>query len=236
MFIRLLRRSIQKLAVNHCDYCRLVMPPSETIWCQPCLDMIATISRCVQCGLAVKQGEQLCAACVASPPLWDRLFCVSDYAEPLREYIGRFKYNQHFWLAQDFAFLLSQRILDPAPLILPVPMHWQRFVWRSFNQSDHLGWALAKQLNADGAATRCDSRILKRIKATKPQQGLSRTRRKTNLLGAFAVTKPITEKHVAIVDDVLTTGSTINLLCVELRKAGVEQIDVYVICRTSLTE
>ncbi|MGR6832843.1 ComF family protein [Aliivibrio wodanis] len=80
--------------------------------------------------------------------------------------------------------------------------------------------------------TRCDTKIVKRIKATRPQQGLSRSFRQTNLLGAFKVMKPINEKHVAIVDDVVTTGATINLLCVELRKAGVERIDVYAVCRT----
>ena len=223
---------MQKLGTSHCDYCRLAMPASETIWCQKCIALIPKVPRCRQCGLQTEHETEVCGECLTHPPQWDRLFCVSDYTEPLREYVGRLKYAQHFWLAQDLGVLLSKQISDPAPLILPVPLHWKRFWWRSYNQSDHLGWTLAQQFNLNGMASRCDNKILKRIKATRPQQGLSRSFRQTNLLGAFKVAKPITEKHVAIVDDVVTTGSTIDLLCVELRKAGIERIDVYTICRT----
>lgn len=232
MFIRLLRRSMQNFGVSHCDYCGLAMPPSNTIWCQPCLNLIANVSRCQRCGLQTEHETDVCGDCLIHPPQWDRLFCISDYSEPLREYVGKLKYAQQFWLAQDLGVLLSAYIPDPAPLILPVPLHWKRFWWRSYNQSDHLGWTLEREFNRREHHVRCDTKILKRIKATRPQQGLSRSFRRSNLIGAFKVMKPINEKHVAIVDDVVTTGATINLLCAELRKAGVERIDVYAVCRT----
>lgn len=223
---------MQKLGTSYCDYCRLAIPPSDTIWCQYCIKLIPQVPRCQQCGLQTEHETEVCGDCLTHPPQWDRLFCISDYTEPLREYVGRLKYAQHFWLAQDLGVLLSKQISDPAPLILPVPLHWKRFWWRSYNQSDHLGWTLAQQFSLNGMTSHCDNKILKRIKATRPQQGLSRASRQTNLLGAFKVIKPIDEKHVAIVDDVVTTGATINLLCMELRKAGVERIDVYAVCRT----
>lgn len=232
MFLRLLRRSMQKLGVSHCDYCCLAMPPSSTIWCQPCLHLIPNVPRCKQCGLHTEHDTDVCGECLLHPPQWDRLFCISDYSEPLKEYVSKLKYAQHFWLAQDLGVLLSEYITDPAPLIIPVPLHWKRFWWRSYNQSDLLGWTLAREFNLEKTVTHCDTKIVKRIKATRPQQGLSRSFRQTNLLGAFKVMKPINEKHVAIVDDVVTTGATINLLCAELRKAGVERIDVYAVCRT----
>lgn len=223
---------MQSFSVSHCDHCRLAMPPSETIWCQRCIDLIPTPPRCQQCGLQTEHDTEVCGECLTHPPQWDRLCCVSDYIDPLREYVGKLKYAQQFWLAQDLGVLLSKHIAEPAPLIIPVPLHWKRLWWRSYNQSDHLGWTLERELNDKKHLTRCDTKIIKRIKATRPQQGLSRSFRQTNLLGAFKVMKPIKEKHVAIVDDVVTTGATINLLCVELRKAGVERIDVYTICRT----
>ena len=232
MFIRLLRRSMQKFANCYCDYCRLSMPPSDTIWCSKCLNLMPKKPRCQQCGLHTEHATDCCGECLTHPPQWDRLFCISDYSEPLSEYVHRLKYSQHFWLAYDIGILLSQRISDPAPLIIPVPLHWKRFWWRSYNQSDLLAWAIEKQLNHKNNITRCDTKIIKRTKATRPQKGLSRAFRQTNLLGAFKVVKPIKEKHVAIVDDVVTTGATINLLCAELRAAGVEKIDVYAVCRT----
>ncbi len=232
VFIRWIRRSIQKLGVSHCDFCSQAMPPSETIWCQACLDLIKTVPRCQRCGLQTEHETDVCGECLLHPPQWDRLYCVSDYSDPLRKYINKLKYTQQFWLAQDLGVLLSKHIPEPAPLILPVPLHWKRFWWRSYNQSDHLGWTLEREFNLKSSTTHCNNKILKRVKATRPQQGLSRSFRQTNLLGAFKITKPIKEKHVALVDDVVTTGATINLLCVELRKSGVERIDVYTVCRT----
>lgn len=225
---------MQKLGPHHCDYCRLAMPPSETIWCSYCLALIKSVPRCQRCGLQTEHEAEQCGECLTDPPLWDRLFCIGNYTDPLKEYVNGLKYGQKFWYAHDLTSLLIPRISTPAPLLLPVPLHWKRRWWRSYNQSAMLAWALEKQLNARPNSTnvRCDIHTLQRIKATQPQQGLSRVERQKNLIAAFHIIKPIKEKHVAIIDDVVTTGATINLLCIELRKAGVEHIDVYTLCRT----
>lgn len=232
MFISLVQRSMQKLGINHCDYCRLAMPSSSTIWCEACLSKIKSPPRCQCCGLQTPHPAPHCGVCLTNPPKWDRLYCISDYIDPVREYIHRFKYGKQFWLAQDLSVLLSQRIPKPAPIMLTVPLHWRRYWWRTYNQSTLLGWALEQEFHKKGAVTTCIPSLLTRTKATLPQQGLSRTNRQSNLIGAFKITQPITEKHVAVIDDVVTTGATVNQICIELRKVGVEKIDVYTLCRT----
>jgi predicted amidophosphoribosyltransferase len=137
---------MQKLGPHHCDYCRLAMPPSETIWCSYCLALIKSVPRCQRCGLQTEHEAEQCGECLTDPPLWDRLFCIGNYTDPLKEYVNGLKYGQKFWYAHDLTSLLVPRISTPAPLLLPVPLHWKRRWWRSYNQSAMLAWALEKQL------------------------------------------------------------------------------------------
>jgi ComF family protein len=142
--------------------------------------------------------------------------------------VHQLKYQRQFWLAEDLTPLLATRIIDPAPLIVPVPLHWRRQLWRSFNQSELLARHLATALNVN-----MDASLFRRTRATRNQHGLDRADRKRNLHHAFKLVRSQLPSHVAIVDDVVTTGSTVGLLSTLLKKAGVQQIDIYCICRTS---
>lgn len=106
-------------------------------------------------------------------------------------------------------------------------MHWQRRITRGFNHSAVLAHALAKQCDVE-----CWPQALERVRATRQQQGLNRQARLSNLSQAFAVTTPLPAR-VALVDDVVTTGATINKLCALLRAQGVEHIEVYALLRSS---
>lgn len=234
-------KSILAVLPNWCDLCRLPMhrQPAvsgganhESVWfCLVCQQLFAAEPRCQQCGLPMTDEVEQCGACLKQPPPWRHLYCVSDYQFPLSTYIHRLKYHRQFWQAKPLAHILAERISQPAEFITWVPLHWQRKMTRGFNQSEHLGLALARQLNRP-----CGG-LFKRTRSTPQQKGMLRKERLRNLRGAFQLrlpsSLPPSVSHVAIVDDVVTTGSTVQQLCQILLDAGVKTIDIYCICRTS---
>ena len=116
----------------------------------------------------------------------------------------------------------------PRPdLLLPVPLAKRRLRERGFNQAGMLGRWLGSQLGVN-----CDERILARTRETPAQQRLDAKARRHNLRQAFAVTRELKGKHVAIVDDVLTTGATAQAIAQALRRAGARRVDVYCLART----
>ncbi|RXJ73078.1 amidophosphoribosyltransferase [Veronia nyctiphanis] len=170
----------------------------------------------------------ICGACLNDKPEWDKLFCAADYDFPMNTLLHDFKYRGKFWLAEPLTSLLSEKITQPADLLLPVPMHWQRRFFRGYNQSALLTRSLAKMLK-----TKWCPDVIKRIKATPAQRGLKRSQRLSNLASAFEVRNDVLPPHIAIVDDVVTTGSTVSILCQLLRQQGAQRIDVYCLCRTA---
>jgi ComF family protein len=110
--------------------------------------------------------------------------------------------------------------------VLPVPLHWRRLRSRGFDQGLEIGKVLARRLNIPL------STALRRQRYTASQQALSREQRQRNLAGAFILRKPLPALRVALVDDVLTTGSTANEISALLQNAGVEEVHVWAIART----
>ncbi|WP_139159019.1 ComF family protein [Vibrio sonorensis] len=226
----MVEESIIKGLSRQCELCRLAIESEQTastLFCHHCSLLLAPKPRCRRCGLEMVRDVDVCGQCLNSPPLWNSLTCVSDFSYPLSGYIDRFKHQRAYWLAKPLANLLAERVVLPAPLMTWVPLHWQRHLKRGFNQSE----LLAKQLQ--GALNNDVRPLFVRQKKTKAQQLLSRKERLSNLQGVFRLKCPIVHKHIAIVDDVVTTGSTVNQLCLLLRSQGVEVIDIYCICRTS---
>lgn len=196
-------------------------------WCKTCHYSLPRAFRCLRCGLPFAKEIACCGQCSRQPPLWDNMICAGDYNFPLNSLLHRFKYQKQYWLVSAFANLLKERIIQPAPILLPVPMHWRRQLFHGSNHSELLAQNLAKKLNVE-----CDTHILKREKHTPQQQGLSRISRLSNLKNAFSIRKkPPT--HVAIVDDVVTTGATVFELCKLLKNNGVICIDIYCIARNA---
>ncbi len=205
-------------------------------WCGACHNDLIRQSRCLKCGLATQSlptqsDPPSCSSCKAEQPIWDNLCCIDKYDYPYDKLIHRFKYQGQHWLGKTFAHLLMREIKNPAPLLISVPMHWRRRISRGFNHSDVLTRHLAKELGV-----KHQDQLLKRTKATRRQQGLNKQQRTTNLNGAFTINERIfaqtAPKHLAIVDDVVTTGTTITQLCQLLKDHGVKQIDVYCIARS----
>lgn len=221
-------KHIADLLPMHCEVCHLALtkphPPSGI--CDHCSRYFAPLPRCQRCGLPTPFDVAECGECLKHPPKWRRLYCVADYQLPLAQYVHRLKYERQFWQANKLASLLAPRIETPAQVITFVPLHWGRYLRRGFNQSELIARSLSRQLNVS-----CQP-LFKRVRATPQQQGLTKLERKRNLNRAFLLNGEIVADHIAIVDDVLTTGSTVQHLCELLLEAGVKSVDIYCICRT----
>jgi len=213
----------------HCQLCRMPIEGQRpSLWCHHCHEhFFQAIARCESCGLPTLTPTPACGQCLANPPKWHRLYCVGDYQPPLSHYIHQFKYQKKFWHANNLAQLLVPRIDSTPDLICYVPMHWRRYWMRGFNQSELLARSIARSMHVP-----LSHKLFSRIKATKQQQGLDKDQRKQNLHQAFKLNHRPKVKHVAIVDDVVTTGSTVEQLCHLLLEASVETVDIYCICRT----
>ncbi|MGD8118525.1 ComF family protein [Vibrio sp. TRT 29B02] len=220
---------IADLLPVYCGICSLEVDSTTEIQgvCRHCSQYFEPLPRCLRCGLPMVTEAFACGECLKRPPIWQRVYCVGDYQFPLSNYVYRYKYRGQFWLSGQLSSMLAARIEQPAQLVTSVPMHWRRYWVRGYNQSDLLAQAIARKLNVSYQP------LFRRLRATPPQAGLSRVERKENLLNAFALQgQQALTQHVAIVDDVLTTGSTVYHLCKLLLEAGVKTVDIYCICRT----
>ncbi|USD41231.1 ComF family protein [Vibrio sp. SCSIO 43135] len=224
-----LQKTMHQYCSPVCDLCRLPLAPKQefSIWCSSCQSYFQSTSRCQRCGLPTVTSTPMCGSCLTAPPLWSRLYCVGDYQAPLSNYISKLKYQRQFWHARNLAPLLTEKIDTKPEILTSVPMHWRRKWWRGFNHSEILAAEVAKLTGIT-----YQHNVFKRCRPTKQQQGLNKSQRLSNLRGAFRLSSPPLAKHVAIIDDVVTTGSTVHHLCKLLLEAGVETIDIYCICRT----
>ena len=128
-------------------------------------------------------------------------------------------------MAQD----IERRQLALPDVLVPVPLHARRLRQRGYNQALELARPVAKHLDIELDVNSC-----LRHKATAEQMGLPAKKRASNLKGAFAVVKSFEDKHVAIIDDVMTTGSTVHELTQQLINSGARQVDVWVCARVAV--
>ena len=153
---------------------------------------------------------------------------IGDYLAPYPMLIPRLKYSGQILLAPLLARLLADHLdgREPPEAIIPVPLHWWRQWGRGFNQAEEIGKALSEHTGIP-----CDSRLLRRTKATPQQTTLSAGQRRRNLRGAFRI-RPHHYRHVALLDDVVTTGATAGQLSRLLHESGITKVEVWAICRT----
>ncbi|MEO1206320.1 MAG: ComF family protein [Pseudomonadota bacterium] len=174
-------------------------------------------------------GEtMISAAAVVSQPAYDRARAIAQYTGNMRKLIHDYKYRDRHdahalfvnWMAIAGADLLAD-----ADIIMPVPLHRWRIFTRRFNQSALLGRDLAKTHKPVYAPD-----LLRRIRRTKPQVGLSQAQRRGNLAGAFHIKTSakvrLDGKRILLVDDVITTGATANACAKVLKNAGASAVDI----------
>jgi len=212
--------------------------------CTVCYRLLPwTDYRCYRCGAHVeKPNEHIqCEKCTERPPHFDRLCTLFDYRPPVTKLITGLKYANQFVHGKLLGELLIEGVNEwyaktPLPeAIIPVPLHLKRFRQRGFNQVFELLKPLDKKHNQHKQNKHplpilWDAVI--RTRHARPQSSLSALSRKHNLKEIFSVPNPLPFQHVAIMDDVVTTGSTASKLAEALKATGsIDRVDVWCIAR-----
>ncbi|OXJ33652.1 MULTISPECIES: ComF family protein [Burkholderia] len=174
-----------------------------------------------------------CDACRAAPPPFDATLALADYRAPLDGLARGLKFHRQLALGTEFAMRLA-RLIDDTPgaggfdLVAPVPLSHRRLVARGYNQA----WAIARPL-ARRLGVRADAALLARVADTAPQSRLDRHARRDNMTAAFAVAGGVAGHHVALVDDVMTSGATLAAAAHALKAAGAARVTNLVALRTA---
>ncbi|MDH5387291.1 MAG: ComF family protein [Gammaproteobacteria bacterium] len=209
-----------------CEHCHQQLPFNQTA--------------CISCALPLPVGTSagaVCGRCQKKQPFYDQAFSVFSYEQPVIWLIQQLKFNEKLAHARLLGELLAnsdcvEKIkAEEEVCILPVPLYRKRMRQRGFNQSIELARALSKKTGWP-----MELNAVERARDTSAQTGLDAKARRKNIRGAFAVVEPLLQKHVVIVDDVVTTGSTANELSRVLKKAGVERITVLSLARAPLNK
>ena len=189
---------------------------------------------CVLCAepLPNAPAHSICGQCLRKPPKYEHAFCAYRYAYPIDHLLRAFKFHGRLaygcMLGELLARSLQASTRDAWPdIIVPVPLSDVRFRERGFNQAIELGRMLEARL---GIPLRAD--LVMRTRNTREQAGLDRVARRKNIRGAFSMIGSRAAKHVAILDDVVTTGSTVNELARLLKRAGAKRVEVWAVART----
>lgn len=168
-----------------------------------------------------------CALCRQGLRGFDAAYCFGSYEGLLREWIHLYKYGRVKTMRRPLGELLAAALPrdERFDAVVPVPLHWRRRWRRGFNQSELLARAIARSRGVPVIAA------LRRVRHTATQTGLSNTSRRRNVAGAFQVRLPVAGKRILLIDDVMTTGSTVAACAGALRRAGALRIVVLTVAR-----
>ncbi len=216
---------------GECLLCRARTDAGEDL-CPGCRKQLPWITAlCPRCAISLPEESASvpCGNCQRKAPVFDRAYAALHYAAPVDRLILNLKYHHRLELARALGRLLAGRLLalpDRLDIIVPVPLHPSRLRERGYNQSLEIARILATQLQVPLAAN-----VARRVRATASQTTLPMKQRARNVRNAFNVKHDLSGKRVAIVDDVMTTGHTVSALAKALRRAGAEEISVWVVAR-----
>ena len=195
--------------------------------------------RCIVCAMPLSGFRRAslmqyrCSDCVAAPPAFDATVALADYRAPLDALAVGLKFRARLALAHEFARRLAWSALDMLDerehpdVVAPVPLSARRLVERGYNQA----WEIARPC-AKALGVRSDATLMRRVLHTAPQSKLDLDARRQNVGRAFVVAKPVQGLHVAVVDDVMTTGATLDALAHMLKAAGARRVTNLVALRT----
>ena len=201
-----------------------------------CSDCAAELPRnthcCQRCALPLPISTPLCGRCQRKAPPWDAAWAPFRYAWPLDRLETRFKFGRDLTAGRVLATMWER---EPHPselpqLILPVPLHCRRLRERGYNQSLELARPLAHVLGIP-----CRRDLLERVRHTDAQTGLDAVERRRNLRHAFELREGVAlPAHVALLDDVFTTGATLAECTRILKRAGITRVDVWALARAPI--
>lgn len=219
--------------------CSLCKEKSKTGFdlCEQCFEELPYVRNfCRRCGafLADHVQHNVCGNCINKNLPYQKTFVLFQYCSPIDQMLLDLKFRQKLFFVKSLSKLLAAGIAkfyvenELPELIIPIPLYVNRLRERGFNQALELVRATSLQLKIPLDFTSC-----LRKKNTAAQTSLKESERKRNLHQAFSLTKPILAKHIAVFDDVITTGSTMREFCKMLAKNGIEKIDVWCLAKTN---
>ncbi|MDR0439366.1 MAG: ComF family protein [Candidatus Accumulibacter sp.] len=228
---RFAKRAADGLLAQDCLLCG--QASGEKILCPACAGDLPRLPvlRCPSCALPTASGET-CGRCLAHPPHYDRTFAVFDYAFPLDKLIQSFKYGHRLALAaclgQELTRLAQEsRLESTVDLVVPLPLHPARLRERGFNQALELARPVAGTLGLP-----LDFRVCARIRQTPAQAGLPWKQREKNVRGAFHCARDLSGQRILLVDDVMTTGASLDECARTLKRRGAAEVTLLVVART----
>jgi ComF family protein len=186
---------------------------------------------CSLCGLENQTSSNHCAACLYKPPAWQKLVAPLIYQGLARDLLIELKFAQSLHLANSLVGSLIHHFQTgkPAPeVLIPVPLHRNRLLSRGYNQAYEIARALSHLLDIP-----VDNRALCRTRDTDSQSGLSASQRQKNIRNAFVYQSTSSWSHVAVVDDIVTTGSTASEITRTLHRGGVQCVEIWGLARVS---
>lgn len=188
-------------------------------------------SRCAVPIAAAAGPGTICGKCLVRPPKFDLCIAPYRYQAPIDSLITGFKFQQKLSNGRLLSLLLLDFLKRSAPvwpeIIIPVPLHRKRVTERGFNQALELARPISRHFSLPLELSSCI-----RKHPTAPQMNLEQSSRRQNIKGAFEIRGSIGFRHVALLDDVVTTGATASELAALLKKQGVERVDVWALART----
>ena len=219
-------RFVRAILPQRCLLCSAPAPLRPL--CDPCHAQLPALThaRCPQCATPTT-AAQLCGACIANPPAYASVSAAYQYAWPFSTLIQQFKYAGNLALAPMLAEALCASRPTPVDLIVPMPLGPARLRERGFNQALELARVASVLTNTPLNANAC-----RRVQDRAPQAMLPWRERAKNIRGAFVYNTDLSGLRVAVVDDVMTTGATLNELARTLRKAGATEVHGWMVGRT----
>ncbi len=201
--------------------------------CQPCHQRLPRNTlccpKCAETFSAPVVAPSLCGRCLNEMPAFDVTHAPFTHQEEIQHLVVGLKFGAQFKNARLLGNLLAEAIdikRDKPDCIIPIPLHKSRYRERGFNQALEIARTVSQKLQIP-----VNHRCCVRHKATAQQTGLTAKKRRQNIRRAFSIVKPLFPSHVAILDDVMTTGATANELATALKRAGVSRVDVWVCAR-----
>ena len=211
---------------DHCKQCAQPLP------CQPLSCAQLPSKKSIEAHKSGSSSQIICGRCLKDPPAFDSTLVPFQYEQPIKQLVTSLKNKGQLDTIELAAQLFTEHLKDrishqPPQLIVPVPLHLKRLYSRGYNQATELASRLSQILDIP-----CDKRSCRRILNTPHQQGLNATARRQNLRHCFNIAATFQAERVAIVDDVMTTGSTVNALAYKLKEAGVSHVEIWCFART----
>lgn len=253
--MKIIKRSLQWLLYGEHQLARMLLPQSCVLChaltktardlCAACEDDLPWISpqNCRQCAIEIPNStandieietSRICGNCLQTSPPFDETIACYQYTHPLDYLVTQLKFQEKLYMASLLAKLMLPKVQahyqtkNLPECIIPMPLHAARLKERGFNQAVEIAKPIAKALKVPLAIYACQ-----RIKATAPQSETPAKLRAKNVSQAFMIQPNWSAAaHVAVVDDVMTTGHTMSALCHSLRQSGVQTIDVWCVART----